>query len=79
MNFKHWLLITESSFFQITDEQKKAVLDIAQRLSNLKDSDIEKFIYDEIANKEFGIIPFKDRPIKVFINFILNHLELIQN
>lgn len=69
MNFKHWLLISESSFFQITDEQKKAVLDIAERFSNLKDSDMEKFIYDEIANKEFGIIPFKDRPIKVMINF----------
>ena len=74
MNFKHWLIISESSFFQITDEQKKAVLDIAQRLSNLKDSDIEKFIYDEIANKEFGIIPFKDRPIKVFINFDIDGL-----
>jgi len=69
MNFKHWLLITESSFFQITDEQKKAVLDIAQRLSNLKDSDMEKFIYDEMFDKEFGTIPFKDSQIKVFINF----------
>lgn len=69
MNFKHWLILSESSFFQITDEQKKAILDIAERFSNLKDSDMEKFIYDEIANKEFGIIPFKDRPIKVMINF----------
>lgn len=35
---------------------------------------MEKFIYDEIANKEFGIIPFKDRPIKVMINFDIDGL-----
>ena len=54
---------------KLTDEQKKAVLDIAQRLSNLKDSDMEKLVYDEMFDKEFGTIPFKDSQIKVFINF----------
>jgi hypothetical protein len=74
MNFKQWLLLSESSFFKITPEQNQAVLDIAQRLSNLKDSDMEKLFYDEMVDKEFGIIPFKNNQIKVFVNFDIDDL-----
>lgn len=79
MNFKEWLLLSESNFFQITDEQKQAVLNIAKRFKELKDSDKEKILYDEMINQEFAVIPFIDkqgnnRPIKIFINFDIDGL-----
>lgn len=75
MNFKQWLILSESSFFQITEEQKETIKNIAKKFKELKDSDREKIFYNnEVMNQEFAVIPFVDkkgnnRPIKVFINF----------
>ena len=79
MNFKQWLILSESSFFKINDEQKKAVLDIAQKLNNLKGADFAMTAY-QYGNKEIGIIPY-DYPdstdsAKDFDDFIIPDLGI---
>jgi len=82
MNFKQWLILSESSFFKINDEQKKAVLDIAQKLNNLKGADFAMTAYqygwetrtpDSLKDKEIGTIPY-DPTFKVG-DFIIPNLE----
>jgi hypothetical protein len=82
MNFKQWLILSESSFFKINDEQKKAVLDIVQKLKNLKGADFGMALH-QYGNKEIGIIPY-DYPdsthstdsAKDFDDFIIPNLNV---
>ena len=60
MNFKQWLILSESSFFKINDEQKKAVLDIAQKLNNLKGADFAMAAYQYGWERDKTVDPDKD-------------------
>ena len=84
MNFKQWLILSESSFFKINDEQKKAVLDIAQKLNNLKGADFAMTAYqygwetrnpESLKDKEIGEIPY-DSTFKGVDDFIIPNLDL---